>query len=471
MIRTLFVFLLSCAAAFGQARTFVTVSTNTTLAQGDILVWSGSAWVAVNKGTNGQTLTMSGTNVAWATPAGGSGAVDSVFGRTGDVTADGADYDDFYQGTNSLLTAVAGLGSNGLVARTGAGSAAARTITGDTEIVVSNGDGASGNPTLSIGAGITRDAEAASLFQPIDATLTAVAGASTTSDSIVYFSAADTAAVATFTSFGRSLVDDASASDARTTLGLAIGTNVQAWDADLDDLADGSLSGSKIGTGIDGGNITTGTVAEARIDSAIARVSSLADYALLASSNNFSETNNFSAPVNAATLTVNDDAYDATSWNGSTNVPTKNAIRDKIESISAAGTRYLLLTFGCASDNPADGATRYISVIQGLPPRTAASNGPMVVPVDGTVVGYHVSTHVNAGGGSELVNFYLRLNDTTDFGNETIAWDTNYKELVVSGLSQAVAAGDKLIVKMVYPTWATDPTTVRHFGWVLMEVD
>lgn len=46
----------------------------------------------------------------------------------------------------------------------------------------------------------------------------------------------------------------------RTSIGVAIGTDVQAYDADLDDLADGSLTGSKIGTGISGSNITTGTV-------------------------------------------------------------------------------------------------------------------------------------------------------------------------------------------------------------------
>ena len=55
------------------------------------------------------------------------------------------------QPLDSDLTALAGLSTTGLVARTDAGTAATRTITGTTnQITVTNGDGISGDPTLAL---------------------------------------------------------------------------------------------------------------------------------------------------------------------------------------------------------------------------------------------------------------------------------------------------------------------------------
>lgn len=58
---------------------------------------------------------------------------------------------DAKQASDADLTAIAGLSSSGLIARTGAGTAAARTLTAPAAgITVSNGDGVSGNPTLAL---------------------------------------------------------------------------------------------------------------------------------------------------------------------------------------------------------------------------------------------------------------------------------------------------------------------------------
>jgi hypothetical protein len=60
------------------------------------------------------------------------------------------------QPLDAELTAISGLAANGLIARTSASTAAARTLTGTAaEITVTNGDGVAGNPTLSLPTALT----------------------------------------------------------------------------------------------------------------------------------------------------------------------------------------------------------------------------------------------------------------------------------------------------------------------------
>lgn len=65
------------------------------------------------------------------------------------------------QAYSAQLGALAGLSTSGIIARTGTNTVAARTVTGTTgRIVVTNGNGVSGNPTLDIGASVaTLDVE------------------------------------------------------------------------------------------------------------------------------------------------------------------------------------------------------------------------------------------------------------------------------------------------------------------------
>jgi hypothetical protein len=83
-----------------------------------------------------------------------------------------------------------------------------------------------GNKLTGLEAGSTTGdsveyAQAVAAFQPIDATLTALAGVSTAADKVAYFTGVDAAAVASFTSTGRSIVGVANAPAAKGVIELA----------------------------------------------------------------------------------------------------------------------------------------------------------------------------------------------------------------------------------------------------------
>lgn len=64
-----------------------------------------------------------------------------------------------FQPLDSDLTALAGLTTNGILVRTGTGTATTRTIQGNTQIGVSNGDGVSADPVISINAASITNAQ------------------------------------------------------------------------------------------------------------------------------------------------------------------------------------------------------------------------------------------------------------------------------------------------------------------------
>jgi hypothetical protein len=276
------------------------------------------------------------------------------------------------QDAATILSGIAALSGNGLIAKTASGTVATRTLTGDTEIVVANGDGVSANPTLSIGAAMARLASPAFTGSPTaptaaDGTSNTViattawvlrnagtggggSGNANTNNSQAWASGTTNTANGAWVFNGTVSVADlvinsatfsgvwgfsngglgvTNAADARTVLGLVIGTDVQAYDADLLRIASVAwASGDFVyrdGTGL------TNFVSTSTGRDLLSAANAAAGRSTLQTVNIAGDT--FTGPVLVPYFAYNANLTNA----GSNYVLTARAIAEKIEALSIGG--------------------------------------------------------------------------------------------------------------------------------------
>ena len=179
--------------------------------------------VVIESGELAVDLAASSITGTLAVSDGGTGATSASAARTALGVAIGSDV----QAHDAILDDLAALSqaaNKGIFFDTG-NSAATFDLTAAGRAILDDADASAQRTTLGLAIG--------SDVQAYDAELAALAGLTSAANKIPYFTGSGTADLADFTAFARTLMDDANASAARTTLGVAIGSDVQAYNASL----------------------------------------------------------------------------------------------------------------------------------------------------------------------------------------------------------------------------------------------
>jgi hypothetical protein len=118
--------------------------------------------------------------------------------------------------------------------------------------------------------------------------------------------------------------------------------------------------------------------------------------------------------------------------------------------------------------SPLDATTYYMGMDFGH--TTVQGRYRLVIPKSGVIKAISIMVY-GGNGSSELVTVDLLVNGVGSVGSHTENWSNIASTLVtnIPGLGYPVLFGDYLELRMVCPTWVTNPTTMAIVATVYVE--
>lgn len=145
---------------------------------------------------------------------------------------------------------------------------------------------------------------------------------------------------------------------------------------------------------------------------------------------------------------------------------------DTLNASASSGLGYTVLLLSSANTTPATSTTYFFGGCPGVAANVTYGTASIDIPKAGTLkrVFYKIRCGTVDTTEANGVAHSIRLNNTTDVASQTFAYTQAATNVINSSVSQAVAVGDTVVVKVVTPaSWTVSPAGFHVYVTLYIE--